>query len=736
MAHTKPLHIRIASILAVLLLLAYSNVSILIPLAQAAEKKEPKDQQEQQEQKEKQPKKGEEPTPAPTSAPTTESQPTDSPEPTPTTAAAPTPTSAPETAAAASASAPSPTPTPQAAYNQTNDGQVGDAQVKTGDATTAGAINNMANENIATQPTTTGNGPSATITNTGNGAGSNNNASSSTVIDTNTNQVNVADVNNSLELESVTGHNSASKNVGDASIKTGDANVTGTIMNSVNTNVEGVAVAEFNIIDDQVGDYVLDFAAGCIYGCGFGANANANNTGNGANSNNAIDTSTEITDNTFQSNDAEIYNGMTLVADSGNNVADKNTGGDTVIETGDANVTANVLTYANNNIAGNVIYNTVNIYGDLDGDIYLPEEYLTMYMGNTGNGAGSNNDTTVTNTTTTNIAQTNNADIYNDLEIITDTGSNETSGNTGGDSSVKTGDSQVQANVVNVVNSNITSDTPMWLVFVNEAGKWVGRLFGAPEGQNFAGSDGTIFTVDENGEVIASNAGNGADSHNSATASTTSETTITQENNAVVNNELKLVANTGGNSASNNTGGNNEIKTGDAKVIANIVNFVNNNIVGSGRLIVTTVNVFGSWIGNFYGPGQKPTEVAKNQPAQQETAHETGNAIGGYVAYNTETEEDAEELTEEEELIASMPQEIEKTSGLVAGISNKSKPGSPLSGLVRGTSDEPTTAEDINESVVSSAAAKRTVKINLAWIIIAVPMIFSGIIIRKRFITA
>jgi hypothetical protein len=702
-----------------------------VPLAQAEEPRERRDRQDQQEQEYQ---RGEEPTPAPTSAPTQAPEQNISAEPTPAPTSAPTPTTTPQVAT--TVVSPTPAPTQPATYNQTSDGQVGEAEVKTGDATTTGAITNMGNENIASQPITTSNEPSTSLTNTANGANSNNEVSSTTIQNSNSSQINVADVNNSLELESVTGDNSASKNVGDATIKTGDANVTGTILNSVNTNVEGVAVAEFNIIEDQVGDYVLDFATGCIYGCSL-TNASLSNTGNGAGSDNTINNTTEITDNTYQSNDADVYNGMTLVADSGNNVADKNTGGDTLIETGDANVTANVLTYANNNIAGNVIYNTVNIYGDLYGDIYLPEEYLTMYMGNTGNGAGSSNDTTVANASTTNIAQTNNAEIYNDLDIITDTGSNEASGNTGGDSTIKTGDSTVQANVVNVVNSNITSDTPMWLVFVNEAGKWVGRLFGAPEGQYFAGSEGTIFTLDENGEVIVSNSGNGADSNNSATSATTTETTITQENNASVNNELTLVANTGGNSASDNTGGDNVIKTGDAKVIANIVNFVNNNIIGSGRLIVTTVNVFGSWIGNFYGPGQKPATAQAN--TFQEQANDSG--IGGYVEEQalaqTEEVSDYEQESEAQAAYATSTGKTKKTTGQVAGItSNNDKPQSPLASLFNLSGNEPTEAEQVGDSVVSSAAAKKTVKINLAWIILALPMIFAGALIRKRFITA
>ena len=64
-------------------------------------------------------------------------------------------------------------------------------------------------------------------------------------------------------------------------------------------------------------------------------------------------------------------------------------------------------------------------------------------------------------------------------------------------------------------------------------------------------------------------------------------------------NNVDLYANTGGNSASRNTGGDNSITTGDATIVANIINFVNTNISGNGRLFVNVVNVFGSWFGDF-----------------------------------------------------------------------------------------------------------------------------------------
>ena len=57
-----------------------------------------------------------------------------------------------------------------------------------------------------------------------------------------------------------------------------------------------------------------------------------------------------------------------------------------------------------------------------------------------------------------------------------------------------------------------------------------------------------------------------------------------QQNNAEIINNIDLKAVTGQNDASKNNGGDSSIKTGDAKIVADIVNFVNNNIQGTGRL--------------------------------------------------------------------------------------------------------------------------------------------------------
>ena len=120
------------------------------------------------------------------------------------------------------------------------------------------------------------------------------------------------------------------------------------------------------------------------------------------------------------------------------------------------------------------------------------------------------------------------------------------------------------------------------------------------------------IAVDDGGNISVTNSDNGANSVNNATVNETSQNTLTQTNTAKIDNNLNLSANTGGNSASKNTGGDSSITTGDASIVANIVNFVNTNITSTGRLFVTVVNVFGSWLGDFVAPGQ--TKDTNNDP--------------------------------------------------------------------------------------------------------------------------
>lgn len=618
---------------------------------------------------------------------------------------------------------------PQGSTGTSGSGNVGDTGITTGSASNASTTSTVANTNAAgVAPSGVTGGSGASVNNSGNGAGSTNGSSANVGNTTNTNQSNSANVGNNVNQNTVTGNNSASMNVGDSNIKTGDANTTGTIINAVNTNVDGVLVSEFNITDDHVGDIILDFGnpSSCVIGCG-GGNVAATNSGNGANSHNTANSNSTNTDNTFQSNDGDIENNMVLNADSGHNDTNLNTGGDSNIHTGDANVSANVLTFLNNNLSGNVVLGVVNIFGNLVGDIIFQDPGSqncsscggNLAATNSGNGAGSDNTANTNSTNTNNTFQSNDATIENNLILDAQTGNNDVNGNTNGNSSVTTGNTSIDANVLNIANMNIAGGD-VWLVIVNEAGNWIGRILGAPEGSNFAGSVGTEFMVGPNGEITAYNSGNGAGSTNQTNTNSNNTSNTTQTNNANVVNNINLSANTGGNSSSYNTGGNSSITTGDAAIIANLVNFVNNNVTGGGKLYVNVVNVFGSWMGDFVTPGQ--TKQPKPAPASSDnTAH-----VGGQAPKEEEKESVVAKITH------ITPTPTKTTAGVsatvtkkkMAAVTVKGKGGSVLGTDTTGDGPDNTQNEAVQE-------ADDAMEVNLAWFLTLLPFVPIGFVERK-----
>lgn len=150
-----------------------------------------------------------------------------------------------------------------------------------------------------------------------------------------------------------------------------------------------------------------------------------------------------------------------------------------------------------------------------------------------GNGSDSDNTTQVNQVSTTNVVQENNTVVENDIKVKTNTGDNDASGNTGGDVMIDTGKSEVKATIVNELNSNVAE----------------------------------IADCDCASDTHVEISGNGTDSDNDAKLNTVSQTQLWQQNNAVVDNEVDVEANTGKNRANDNTGGEVEIYTGDSKVV-------------------------------------------------------------------------------------------------------------------------------------------------------------------------
>ncbi|HLB60289.1 MAG TPA: hypothetical protein VJL83_01650 [Patescibacteria group bacterium] len=296
---------------------------------------------------------------------------------------------------------------------------------------------------------------------------------------------------------------------------------------------------------------------------------------------------------------------------------------------------------------------------------------------------------------------------------------------------------------MNVANTNI--DGNWFLVLVNEAGNWIGQIFGGEEGSNIAGNAATDFTVDANGNVTVGNTGNGSGSTNTATADVTNNSTVEQTNTAEIVNNISLGANTGKNSASKNTGGSNMIETGDANIVANIVNFVNTNITGGGNLFVTVVNVFGSWTGDFVTPWSKKPEVA-SAPEQtpnngsSENAEES-NGNGGNEQNNTlaiggtgESTDNTSSPTTQTSL--NTPTPTTTSQSLVAAAIATLVPSSGKT-----ANEEDPQPTDTNEAIAyvpevnaAQSPPRKTVDINLAWTLLLIPIGGIAFGIRKLLI--
>src|SRR3990167_5244402 len=145
-------------------------------------------------------------------------------------------------------------------------GNVGDTTITSGDAGASAAVNTSANRTTFSPGTLCSVCiDDVSVNNSANGEGSNNNAdvlinnNSTVAID------NDADIGNSLNLDADSGGNRASRNVGDSEITTGDANVSGVVITSVNET--GLGVVEYNILEDHNGDIILAVPDG-LFGCG------------------------------------------------------------------------------------------------------------------------------------------------------------------------------------------------------------------------------------------------------------------------------------------------------------------------------------------------------------------------------------------------------------------------------------------------------------------------------------
>lgn len=251
-------------------------------------------------------------------------------------------------------------------------------------------------------------------------------------------------------------------------------------------------------------------------------------TGNGSYSDNDAHVSQKSDTQVVQTNIANVTNNVTSHASTGGNDANDNTGGDTAIKTGDAQSTANVSNTLNSNVA-----DVTDCNCDQDTKVLI-----------SGNGSDSDNDVRLHNSNDLDVFQTNVAYVTNNVDTKASTGYNDANRNTGGDTTIITGNAKADASVSTVANANQA---------------------------RVSGRDG------DGGSLQAIVTGNGSYSDNDIDIHFDRDTALVQDNYADVYNDVYAKAETGYNDANDNTGGDVAIKTGWAKAFANVDTMVNFN---------------------------------------------------------------------------------------------------------------------------------------------------------------
>ncbi|MEK7550733.1 MAG: hypothetical protein AAB535_03030 [Patescibacteria group bacterium] len=251
-------------------------------------------------------------------------------------------------------------------------------------------------------------------------------------------------------------------------------------------------------------------------------------SGNGTNSDNTSNVSFTQSTTVVQSNVADVNNDVYADADTGDNDAKDNTGGDVSIKTGDADVDVNVENTLNSNSA------QVDCCQGGDTEILI-----------SGNGSDTDNDANVTLDNSTTVFQDNYADVTNKVDAYADTGDNDAKDNTGGSVSIDTGDAETSVTLATTANAN-----------------------SATVGGSGSGSGGSLSV-----RIL----GNGTNSDNTINLALLGSLALIQGNVADVLNDVYADADTGNNDAKDNTGGEVSIETGDASVDVSIDNMVNFN---------------------------------------------------------------------------------------------------------------------------------------------------------------
>ncbi|MDP6585462.1 MAG: hypothetical protein QF535_12465, partial [Anaerolineales bacterium] len=254
--------------------------------------------------------------------------------------------------------------------------------------------------------------------------------------------------------------------------------------------------------------------------------------------------------------------------------------GNTVIDTGDAIATGDIdNSVSTNDVGTNGTSTPYFEEGDEMAATSTPpveEETSTSTdptsetTGGAG-GSGANED----------IDNNNSVDVANSAEVTGQTGSNQANNND--NTVIKTGDAYAQADILNVVNTNIYNSTGFFLFLSSLLNGTLGDL----DARDLEFFNPDYYQLNDS-------------CTDGCPGSTPATIDIANNSDTNIGNAVSVTAGTGANESLDNSGAS-QILTGNAYAAANVINVANTNIINSNYLLLT-FNNFGDWGGDFILP--------------------------------------------------------------------------------------------------------------------------------------
>lgn len=306
----------------------------------------------------------------------------------------------------------------------------------------------------------------------------------------------------------------------------------------------------------------------------------------------ALDNTNTLTVNAKDS--GQIANTVNLDAASGNaTVAHNTTAGNAT--SGNADAVANVVNELNSIVgAGKSFIGTININGNLNGNILVPQSFLDSLIAT--NAPSTTVALSPSETNSLGIETTTNQAIDNTVHSTAATGTASVTGNTAAGNATS-GNGSTKVTIFNLTGHQVVGANCL-LVFVNVAGTWVGVIMNAPAGATAAALGGGI------------------------TGNATNDATVNAATNNSIANDITVAAQSGDAAVTDNSQAGNA-RSGNADTAVNLLNLNNSQLSLSGWFGVLFINVFGNWFGNFgaytppvaggQGGGPKPSDTANNE---------------------------------------------------------------------------------------------------------------------------